>query len=89
MKTYVTITIPERKEKRLDKTTCDICGEEIKQKNFSADEIIVMRNDGYNYPEGGWGVKSFYDICLECWTNKLVPFFDSLGATSRQEEWDW
>lgn len=90
MRHYKDVTIPERIEKRLDKTTCDICNELICEPDtFEISEIVVSRREGESFPEGGSDETEFFDICERCWKTRLVPYLEGLGAKKQVKERDW
>lgn len=84
-----TIEVPATTKQVVDKTTCDICGEEIQSKVFDATEVTVEAKTGSAYPEGGGGEIARFDCCLSCWISKVVPSFAAMGATPRIVEWEY
>lgn len=80
---------PARDEERVYKTTCDSCGEEIREDTYEVNEVKVSHKTGHSYPEGGSGEKIIVDLCGKCFDEKLIPFLKSIGANPRTEEWDW
>lgn len=84
-----TKVVPETTREVVDRTTCDVCEKEIHGGLFSVDKIVVSRDVGTSCPEGGSSVSTSFDLCADCFTNKLVPFLASLGAKPRIEEHDW
>ena len=89
MKHYKNKLIPEHEEKRLDKTTCDICGKNIKSKGFDVDDVCIERTIGSNYPESGLGKEFRLDICGACFDEKLIPFLESEGVNIKYEDWSY
>ena len=92
MKHYITKEVPAQPattEQRLDKTTCDLCGAEIKKERFSAEEVEVKHRTGENYPEGGSGEETCFDICGKCFDEKLTTWFEEQGAKPQTSKWDW
>lgn len=82
--------IPAYAKNCVVKTTCDICGEEIKTKQYEIDEVTIQWKKGSSYPEGGSGETTILDICSKCFENKILPLLkDKLNITPRTEEWDW
>jgi len=93
MKYYKDVLIPEHTKVELDRTTCDICGKAFKQKYYNHGEIV----------EFGFRMALFYsrwyyepcdshnwdpDICLECFFEKLLPLFKSIGLEPNPVELD-
>lgn len=75
------------------KTTCDICGASTDRNNWGEDsydeQIITIENSvGGRYPEGGIGETFSYDLCPDCFTDKLEPFLQALGARPETTDWD-
>ena len=90
MKYYEEIEIPATKEKRLVKTTCDLCGTVIKTiDRFDAEEIEVRHKTGSSYQEGGSGEEVSIDMCGKCFDEKLIPWLHEQGCDQKSEEWDW
>lgn len=88
MKHYKEREVPARIEKFVAETTCDLCRETIKLKNWHLDDVDVRRRVGSNYPEGGNGTETVFDICGKCFETKLVPWLVSQGAKPDHSEWD-
>ena len=98
MRHYETVTIPAKTDKRLAKTTCDLCGKEAKHGNWESSsydvneteiKVTVRQKDGCSYPEGGYGTDYTADICPACFKNKLIPWLESHGCKTKRVEWDW
>jgi hypothetical protein len=89
MRHYKKETIPEHIEEKLTHITCDICGDEIKSKQFDATRTEVEMWTGSSYPEGGCGERIQYDICGDCFKGELIPWLESKGAKREWEEWDF
>lgn len=90
MKHFKTIVIPEKTKEILNKITCDICNSEIiteDKDRFSNNEINVSCKIGRCYPDDCYGDKISFDICPDCFKNKLIPFLNSLGAEGTEESW--
>lgn len=82
----------------LVKTTCDLCGKEATrgggessfyEVNETEVEVTVRQKDGRSYPDNGSGTKVNFDICPDCFKNKLIPFLESQGAKVERTEWDF
>lgn len=89
MKHYESIEVPAKTEQRLYKTTCDVCGDEIKEERYSAEEVTVKRRTGCSYPDGGSGQEVSVDMCGKCFDEKLVPWLESQGVKPKTEDWEW
>lgn len=89
MKHMRQVEIPAKTMQEIYKTTCDLCGAEIKAGRFSADNVEVKHRTGNIYPEGGSGEEVSVDMCGNCFDTKLVPWLRSQGADPKPEEWDW
>lgn len=88
MRIYKTVEVPAKTEERLEKTTCDLCGNEIPAKSsYDVSEITIRHKTGSNYPEGGSGVDYEVDMCLACWKDKLLPWLATFGAKLAEREW--
>ena len=89
MKHMQEIEVPARKEIRVVRVTCELCGIEIKKEPYSAEEIVVKHRTGSGYPECGSGEEVEVDICGVCFDTKLIPWLKSQGAEPQTREWDW
>lgn len=78
-------------EKKLIKTTCDICNNEIKNLEFyKFDEVTISHRYGERWPEGGNSETLDLDICPECFKNKILPFIEKLANKNfTYSESDW
>jgi len=84
------LIVPEHIESVFAKVTCDLCGEEIKKDNqFDAPKVVVAGEEGVSYPEGGTCTRTEFDVCVKCFKDEVVPWFDSRGAQPRVNEIDW
>ena len=89
MKHIETVQVPATTKEVTYKTTCDLCGEEIKRGFFGAEEVEVRHRTGHSYPDGGNGDETSVDMCGRCFTTKLVPWLQSIGVEPTTREWDW
>jgi hypothetical protein len=96
MKHYKNREVPARIDKYIDKTTCDLCGAEIKVEGFyNIDEveiehrITVKHRTGYDCPSGGSGTEVSVDMCANCFETKLVPWLKEQGVDPEKKDWDW
>lgn len=83
------VEIPARKETVVDFITCDLCGEKIEEERHMIDEVEVRHHSGENWPEGGSGTDTSFDICSDCFNNQLVPWLKSKGCSPQVKEWDY
>lgn len=95
-KEYKTIEIPNTTRTTLDKVICDVCGAETggdsnwaKSNYYKFDEVTIERRYGERYPEGSSTTEQEYDICPECFEQKIVPFLKGLGAEIQEKEIDY
>lgn len=66
--------------------TCDCCGKEAPYPNsyngywtansYDVNHVTMQHNKGYSCPEGANWEESSYDICPDCWENKIVPLMN-------------
>jgi hypothetical protein len=88
MKYYKTENIHVEQSK-LEKTTCDLCGEVIEKKRYSAEQVTVEYRTGSSFPECGWGNCVEVDMCPDCFKERLQPWLESQGCTLKNKEWQW
>ena len=90
MKHYKMKEVPATSVKMVEKVICDLCQTEIKSTgSYNVDDVTVEHRLGVNYPEGGSGEETSFDICSSCFTNRLSVWLKSQGANSHVEEWDY
>lgn len=89
MKHNKTITVPARQTVVLDKTTCDICNKEIKDKYGQVDEVTIEYKKGYSYGDCGEGNTTCVDLCGNCFSGHLLSWLKGLGVQPRVENWDY
>jgi hypothetical protein len=82
-----TITETEAKVQVTKKTvtTCDICKEKC---GLSCVEI-EFRDLEVDYPESQRGIDYEYDICNECFEDKVMVMLGLLGAEPSKKEFDY
>lgn len=73
----------------VEKTTCDLCGDEIKQGRFDAERVEISYTTGKVYPECGDTKEVSVDMCGNCFETKLIPWLKSYRVNLRTEEWSW
>lgn len=88
MKHMKTIDVPATTREVVAKVTCDLCATEITQKQFEVNEVEVSLKQGSNYPEGGSGDTTSFDLCSKCFAEKLIPWLRAQGAEPATKEWD-
>ena len=72
-----TIDVPATTREVVRATNCDICGGEIKEpERFDVDEITVERRTGTCYPSDNWSEYEEFDVCGDCWEEKVKPLFN-------------
>lgn len=76
-------------------TECDICDAQTSDERnwnggqFSVNEVKIECTIGTSYPGSGNVDISSVDICPDCFTQKLVPFLESLGAKIHKRNVDY
>lgn len=92
MKKYIKKTIT-RTETFLSSTTCDICkkkySDEWGKRNYEVLETNVSLKTGESFPDGGSGKIISFDICPDCFRNRLIPALKRMGAEPITTEWDF
>lgn len=90
MKHMKSVPVPATFRDVVDKITCDICGVEIKAREWGdAEEIEVKHRTGTAYPDGGSGEETTVDLCAKCFDEKLIPWLRAQGAQPTTKEWDF
>lgn len=86
-----TRTEPAREVTYVIKTTCDLCGDIIKNQysSFDKDEVTIQREIGSNYPEGGWGTYYEVDMCTKCWETKFVKWLEEQKVSLNERDYNW
>lgn len=93
MKKYETRT-EEVERKYLVSHTCDLCGRKAGDDDWCSDsyersEVTISIEEGEYYPEGGSAVETEFDICPDCFKNKLIPWFESQGVKPETKKIDF
>lgn len=79
--------------KYVESITCDVCkktyrGERWDAGSYDVEEVEVKYKTGSSYPEGGSGWEISYDICPDCFMNKLVPLLEeNFSVKTTKEDW--
>ena len=94
--------VPETTQQVFSEGSCDICGKVSTEYdsfnscfNWSEESyyhkkmVQIFLENRYNYIDSGSSQKEFFEICPDCFENKVVPFLESLGAKKYTEERDW
>ena len=98
VKSFKQVNIPAHKETQIKAMFCDLCGKEAKYPHddwdtrefaYAVKETTIKMKDGTNTPDGGWGKEISFDICLECFRDKLMVWLKEQGAEPRIQDWDW
>jgi hypothetical protein len=69
------------------KTTCDICGRDIREdqevNNESFfNEVTISHEYGQRWQGCQTAIKFDPDVCVKCFTEKILPFLKSLGINT-------
>jgi hypothetical protein len=62
------------------RTVCDICKLTIAQSGGDRSEVTVKAELGNVWPEADCRTTARFDICPACWTSKVRPAIEALGA---------
>jgi len=78
----------------LDKMNCDLCKKESRKDDWTTQgydiaETEISIREGTSYPEGGYGTEITFDICIDCFKNKIIPWFKSQGIIGTEKDWDY
>jgi hypothetical protein len=69
--------------------TCDLCGKDTEQKYGEVAETCVSCATGERYGSEGQYDKITFDVCVDCFKSKLVPWFAAQGVTPRESDCSW
>lgn len=72
-----------------DRYACDFCGADLAERMYEISRVRLSCETGTSYPEGGSKATTTIDCCVACWTSRVLPALEALGATPRVEESDW
>ncbi len=98
MRHYTEKMRPATMYKSLEKTTCDLCGEEacsgewdtsVYEVNETDIEVTIKQKEGYEFPEGGSGTTYQVDMCPECFKDKLIPWLEAQGCKAVRKDWGY
>jgi hypothetical protein len=84
----------EYDEKVVAGIVCDVCKKSYDEdwdKNSEYDilETSVEMRTGKSYPDDTWGDIITFDICPNCFTNKLIPALLEMGAKPTKKDLGW
>ena len=82
---YKNVTLPPTIAKKFEAVVCDICKKRSETSNWDAGSYNVLDTkveirEGCAFPEHTDVETKRFDICPDCFLEKLVPFLKSLGA---------
>lgn len=86
MRTYRTATTTYTE---IDQIICDGCGSVISISESNAFDCDVKITTGYTTLDGGAGVRTTFDFCEKCATEKVLPLLKSIAPDVKDIEWDW
>ena len=94
MKHKIKELVPEHEKEITSHTTCDICKRSNKRNprmdHCETDETeISFRDVEFAHSDCGRGTTYSYDICHDCFAEKVIPALSDLGAEPTIEEWDY
>jgi hypothetical protein len=90
MKYFKKIIKPAEEIDVVDFIACDVCNKKIETtKKFEINEVEIKHRKGNNFPEEGSGTEISFDICENCFNEKVVPFLKGIGCEPRESEWSW
>lgn len=96
MKLYIDKEVTKTyKVKTVDNTICDICGKAYKGEEweswaYDVNKTVFKIEQGSSYPEGGNTTTISYDICPDCFLNKVIPLVKTIAKneiTVTEKDW--
>jgi hypothetical protein len=99
VRVYREVIVPQTTKQELAELTCDVCARvapyprDSDPWNKDADQyhvgdVRVRMTTGSRFPDSADETTLSFDVCTTCFTDKLIPWFATFGATpSRKEEW--
>lgn len=79
-----------RIEEYVVKTTCDLCGKEIKESMYEINEVTIECRKGSSYPDGGDSESKIVDMCSDCFEVGLLSWLkEKYNVEPRTEQRDW
>lgn len=92
MKKYETVSRTSSIEV-LKEIMCDFCGlsskDEWKEDRYDDIDIDVSMKKGECFPEASFGEIISFDICPDCFKDKLIPWAKTQGAEPTIKEYDY
>lgn len=67
----------------VDKTLCDVCKQEIKWIDGETHSEVGIYCEVMVGTDGGLATRVEYDVCPECFANKVIEAMSSIGASPR------
>lgn len=95
MRNYEYREKPAEKYKLLKECICDLCGHKSTElfndpeRYGDYSQITVEMQEGTCYPESHSYTTTYYDICPNCFKNKIMRFLNNEGASPTEENNDW
>ena len=91
MRHVKTVVVPETTKEVIDFIVCDLCGERAPGGDWAGgednlNETIVSWRRGNCYPESSHEVEIRYDICPDCFENRLMVWLAEQDATPTEKE---
>ena len=91
------IPVPATTQEKMT-VICELCGQKSHScggeghdwaPRFGVEKTGLFIAEGSSYPEGGSGIYTTTEICLNCFKKTIIPKLEELGITFRTAEWDW
>jgi len=88
---------PEHEQEYIAELRCDICGRAAPHPEdsypwsdgmYEVHDVVIELREGTQYPEGGAGEETSFDICPECFKECLIPVLFAMGAQPRKKNWE-
>ena len=78
----------------VDSVVCDICKKTYndswnKSSDYDVLEVEIRMKTGSSYPESGSGEETTFDVCPDCFKNRVIPELQKFGAEPTVSEWDY
>lgn len=94
MKIKETRKIPASTREVVVAIVCDLCGRKTQNDSwakmpFGVEDVEISYESGERYPEGNFTELVSYDICPDCFKNKLVPWLEKQGAEPEVQDRNW
>jgi hypothetical protein len=94
MKIYGERTVPEHVTTELRAIRCELCGKEAANGDWSAKTydvavVTVSMEVGEDFGGSGSIKRTSYELCLDCFRNRLMDWIEGQGAHRTVEELSW